>query len=101
MIRDSCAGEKGFADAGACRKCHSLFLCKRAAFLYISRLLFAYFNSGGLIRGRIEKWGYHLWSERYDREMADIFAIQDEIAQAIAGAAGGRRRTRSGLAGDA
>ncbi|PYS52653.1 MAG: hypothetical protein DMG13_15485 [Acidobacteria bacterium] len=28
--------------------------------------------------------GYHLWSERYDREMSDIFAIQDEIAQAIA-----------------
>ena len=25
----------------------------------------------------------HLWSERYDREMADIFAIQDEIAAAI------------------
>jgi TolB-like protein/Tfp pilus assembly protein PilF len=30
--------------------------------------------------------GYHLWSERYDREMADVFAVQDEIAQAIAGA---------------
>ena len=28
--------------------------------------------------------GYHLWSERYDRELADIFAIQDDIAQAIA-----------------
>ena len=27
--------------------------------------------------------GRTLWSERYDREMADIFAIQDEIAQAI------------------
>ena len=30
--------------------------------------------------------GYHLWSERYDRELTDVFAIQDEIAQAIAGA---------------
>ena len=30
--------------------------------------------------------GYHLWSERFDRELADVFAIQDEIAQAIAGA---------------
>jgi serine/threonine-protein kinase len=30
--------------------------------------------------------GYHLWSERYDREMADVFAIQDEIAEAIASA---------------
>ncbi len=28
--------------------------------------------------------GYHLWSERFDREMADVFAIQDEIAKAIA-----------------
>ncbi|HET7693648.1 MAG TPA: adenylate/guanylate cyclase domain-containing protein [Gemmatimonadota bacterium] len=27
--------------------------------------------------------GYHLWSETYDREMADVFAIQDEIARAI------------------
>jgi len=30
--------------------------------------------------------GSQLWSERYDRELADIFAIQDEIAQAIAAA---------------
>ena len=30
--------------------------------------------------------GSHLWSERYDREMADVFAIQDEIAAAIVGA---------------
>jgi TolB-like protein len=28
--------------------------------------------------------GYHLWSERYDRELKDVFAIQEEIAQAIA-----------------
>jgi eukaryotic-like serine/threonine-protein kinase len=27
--------------------------------------------------------GYHLWSERYDRDMADVFAIQDEISQTI------------------
>lgn len=26
----------------------------------------------------------HLWSERYEREITDIFAIQDEISQAIA-----------------
>ncbi len=30
--------------------------------------------------------GYHLWSERYDRELTDVFAIQDDIAQAIASA---------------
>lgn len=29
------------------------------------------------------KDGYHLWSEKYDRDMDDIFAIQDEIALAI------------------
>ena len=28
--------------------------------------------------------GYHLWSERYDRELDDIFAIQDAIARTIA-----------------
>jgi serine/threonine protein kinase/Tfp pilus assembly protein PilF len=27
--------------------------------------------------------GYHLWSERFDREMKDVFAIQDEISLAI------------------
>jgi len=27
--------------------------------------------------------GFHLWSETYDREMEDIFAIQDEIAAKI------------------
>ena len=28
----------------------------------------------------------HLWSERYDREMTDIFAVQDDISQGIANA---------------
>ncbi len=28
--------------------------------------------------------GYHLWSETYDRELTNIFAIQDEIAKSIA-----------------
>ena len=28
--------------------------------------------------------GSHLWSERFDREMSDIFAVQDEISAAIA-----------------
>ncbi len=30
--------------------------------------------------------GTHLWTENYDRELTDIFATQDDIAQAIAGA---------------
>jgi adenylate cyclase len=28
--------------------------------------------------------GFHLWSERYDREMKDVFAIQDDISRSIA-----------------
>jgi TolB-like protein/Flp pilus assembly protein TadD len=27
--------------------------------------------------------GYHLWSEKYDRKLEDVFAIQDEISSAI------------------
>ncbi len=27
--------------------------------------------------------GYHLWSETYDRQLEDVFAIQDEISKAI------------------
>jgi adenylate cyclase len=30
--------------------------------------------------------GHHLWADRYDRELADVFAVQDEIAQRISGA---------------
>jgi TolB-like protein/Flp pilus assembly protein TadD len=28
--------------------------------------------------------GYHLWSETYDREIRDVFAIQEEIARSVA-----------------
>jgi len=38
--------------------------------------------------------GYHLWSERFDREMTDVFAIQDEIAQAVSA------KMKTGLQGD-
>jgi tetratricopeptide (TPR) repeat protein len=30
--------------------------------------------------------GHHLWADRYDRELADVFALQDEIARRITGA---------------
>ncbi len=30
--------------------------------------------------------GYHLWSETFDRDQADIFAVQDEIARAVVAA---------------
>ena len=29
------------------------------------------------------KTGYHLWAERYDRDVHDIFAVQEEIARRI------------------
>jgi TolB-like protein/tetratricopeptide (TPR) repeat protein len=32
--------------------------------------------------------GYHLWSQTFDRELKDIFAIQEQIATATAGALG-------------
>ena len=28
--------------------------------------------------------GYHLWSEKYDRQLEDVFAVQDEISEQIA-----------------
>ena len=28
--------------------------------------------------------GNHIWAERYDRELGDIFAVQDEITAAVA-----------------
>ena len=39
--------------------------------------------------------GNHVWSERYDRPLDDIFAVQDEVTQTIAGVSRGHVR-RSG-----
>jgi adenylate cyclase len=30
--------------------------------------------------------GHHLWAERYDRELTDVFALQDEVTQRIVSA---------------
>ena len=38
--------------------------------------------------------GYRVWSERYDRQMEDVFAIQDEIAQSVARALASQLGTR-------
>jgi TolB-like protein len=38
--------------------------------------------------------GFHLWSETYDRELDDLFAVQDEIAAAIAEALLGELQIR-------
>lgn len=40
--------------------------------------------------------GYHLWSQTYDRELKDVFAIQDEISAAI----GDALRVELALGGD-
>jgi TolB-like protein/Tfp pilus assembly protein PilF len=63
------------------------------------RTVGATLNAGTLLEGSVRKSGdrvrivaqlinaadgYHLWSERYDREFQDIFEVQDEIAKAIA-----------------
>jgi len=45
--------------------------------------------------------GYRMWSERYDREIEDVFAVQDEIASAIAEKMKtSLRRTADGAAAD-
>jgi TolB-like protein len=56
-------------------------------------------NVGALLEGSVRKSGnqlrvtvqlidvesgYHYWSERFDRELQDVFAVQDEIAEAVA-----------------
>jgi serine/threonine protein kinase/tetratricopeptide (TPR) repeat protein len=38
--------------------------------------------------------GYRVWSERYDRQMEDVFAIQDEIARSVAQALAGQLGAR-------
>ena len=44
--------------------------------------------------------GFHLWSENYDRELTNIFAIQDEIAGSIAEALKVSLNLNSGAAGN-
>jgi adenylate cyclase len=41
------------------------------------------------------KSGYHLWSQTYERDAADVFQVQDEIAGAIASALEARIAARS------
>src|SRR5207244_5890457 len=48
-------------------------------------------GAGGRVVGRVRatgplpdaRNGYNLWSETYDREMGDVFAVEDEISHAI------------------
>ena len=34
--------------------------------------------------------GAHLWAERYDRELEDIFAVQDEVVRTVVATVAGR-----------
>jgi TolB-like protein len=59
-------------------------------------------KSGGRVRITAQlvnaKDGYHLWSQTYDRELKDIFAIQDEVSTAIAQALQVKLTARQALA---
>jgi len=44
--------------------------------------------------------GNNLWSERFDREMTDVFEIQDEISQAIVAKLKVRLTSQSGVSGE-
>ena len=41
--------------------------------------------------------GYHLWSETYDREMKDVFVLQEEISRSIVAALKPRLDTDTGI----
>jgi adenylate cyclase len=46
-------------------------------------------KAGGRVRitaQLIDSSGGHIWAERYDRDLSDIFALQDEISEAIVSA---------------
>ncbi len=69
-------------------KGRSVDICEIAAKLGVSHVLEGSVRKAGnrvrinaqLIDGAT---GDHLWAERYDRDLTDIFAIQDEISEAI------------------
>jgi adenylate cyclase len=69
-------------------KGHSLDVCDVAHKLGVSHVLEGSVRKAGnrvritaqLIDGRT---GGHVWADRYDRDLTDIFAIQDEISKAI------------------
>ena len=69
-------------------KGRSLDVCEVARTLGVSHVLEGSVRKAGS-RVRISaqlidgETGSHVWAERYDRELTDIFAIQDEISKAI------------------
>jgi adenylate cyclase len=66
-------------------------VCKVAQALKVSHVLEGSVRkAGGCVRITAQlidgATGDHLWAERYDRDLTDIFAIQDEISKAIVAA---------------
>jgi TolB-like protein/DNA-binding winged helix-turn-helix (wHTH) protein/Flp pilus assembly protein TadD len=59
-------------------------------------------KEGGRMRIRVELTkaddGFQLWSETYDRQIGDIFKVQDEIARAVTGALQARLLSRASSA---
>jgi len=69
-------------------KGQSVDICEIAAKLGVSHVLEGSVRkAGGRVRINAQlidgESGDHLWAERYDRDLEDIFAIQDEISKAI------------------
>src|SRR3954452_19857488 len=69
-------------------KGHSVDVCDVAHKLGVSHVLEGSVRkAGGRVRINAQlidgATGDHVWAERYDRELEDIFAIQDEISKAI------------------
>jgi adenylate cyclase len=69
-------------------KGHSVDVCEVARKLGVSHVLEGSVRkSGGRVRISAQlidgTTGGHIWADRYDRDLTDIFAIQDEISKAI------------------
>jgi adenylate cyclase len=72
-------------------KGHAVDVCEVARKLSVSHVLEGSVRkAGGRIRVTAQLIdggsGGHLWADRFDRDLTDIFAIQDEISRAIVGA---------------
>ncbi len=72
-------------------KSQSVNVCEIAASLGVSHVLEGSVRkAGGRVRINAQlidgETGDHVWADRYDRDLDDIFAIQDEISKAIVGA---------------
>jgi adenylate cyclase len=72
-------------------KGHSVDVCEVARKLGVSHVLEGSVRkAGGRVRITAQlidgATGDHVWAERYDRELEDIFAIQDELSKAIVNA---------------